>query len=453
MTYCMNDKYEDIYSDSSADKPKEEVINNTAKAEKITFPENSETNNINNTGDKFPHKTDDNMDKPVPSMEHTEPAPGSVSPINHPDEKQVSPDNQSESVPVPPVNQPGPANVPPINQLGGAPISPANQPGPANVPPINQPGGAPTPVNHPGPANVPPINQPSGAPTPVNQPGPANVPPINQPGGAPTPVNQPGYGQTPPSQYTPYGYYSYQNYQYPPQPTPPAPPVPPVSPAGQPHKPPKNKNNRVTKTIVWALSIVIGLVILGFAVYGVISLIGDATSSSAQLPSASQSEPSQSPNNPQQPDNGQNQPDTSSGLPDTPNELPQFGQGGTIEPTPNPSNLRFGIVVSAVTDQMSQMFNVPKGLIIREISDDSSLKGQVELYDIITQVNGQDITDTQQLYDILNNGNEGDTVEFTIARISDNEDGIQTFKVNATMLANNTDTQTSNDNSVSMPTA
>ena len=116
MTYCMNDKYEDIYSDSSADKPKEEVINNTAKAEKITFPENSETNNINNTGDKFPHKTDDNMDKPVPSMEHTEPAPGSVSPINHPDEKQVSPDNQSESVPVPPVNQPGPANVPPINQ-------------------------------------------------------------------------------------------------------------------------------------------------------------------------------------------------------------------------------------------------------------------------------------------------------------------------------------------------
>ena len=410
----MNDKYEDIYSDSSADKPKEEVINNTAEAEEITFPANSGTNNINNTDDKFPHKTDDNMDKPVSSMEHPEPAPGSVSPINHPDEKQVSPDNQSESVPVPPINQPG-----------GAPIHSVNQPGPAHVPPINQPGGAPIP--------------------PVNQPGPASVPPINQP----------GYGQTPPSQYTPYGYYSYQNYQYPPQPTPPAPVVPPVSPADQPPKPPKNKNNRVTKTIVWALSIVIGLVILGFAVYGVISLIGDATnnSQSAQLPSASQSEPSQSPNNPQQPDNGQNQPDTNSGLPDTPNELPQFGQDGTIQPSPNPSNLRFGIVVSAVTDQMSQMFNVPKGLIIREISDDSSLKSQVELYDIITQVNGQDITDTQQLYDILNNGNEGDTVEFTIARISDNEDGIQTFKVNATMLANNTDTQTSNDNNVSMPTA
>ena len=79
--------------------------------------------------------------------------------------------------------------------------------------------------------------------------------------------------------------------------------------------------------------------------------------------------------------------------------------------------------------------HLPAGsLIIAKISEDSALaKTDARVGDMITAVNGKDLTTADVLLDVIENGNVGDTLKLTIARINDDY-SIKTFTITVSLV-------------------
>lgn len=79
--------------------------------------------------------------------------------------------------------------------------------------------------------------------------------------------------------------------------------------------------------------------------------------------------------------------------------------------------------------------HLPAGsLIIAKISEDSALlKTDARVGDMITAVNGKELTTADVLLDVIENGNVGDSLKLTIARINDDY-SIKTFTINVSLV-------------------
>jgi len=91
-----------------------------------------------------------------------------------------------------------------------------------------------------------------------------------------------------------------------------------------------------------------------------------------------------------------------------------------------------GISFQLITEMVSRYYNysVPAGLLITEIdqSCDIATKG-VEINDIITKIDGKDITSANDVYSILQGKKPGDTVDLTIYRLGTRASTSKTYNV------------------------
>lgn len=72
-------------------------------------------------------------------------------------------------------------------------------------------------------------------------------------------------------------------------------------------------------------------------------------------------------------------------------------------------------------------------MVVNEVSSDSDLAGKdIQKYDMIVAVNGDTLTSTDVMTQVLSDSKPGDTIELTIARIENNE--INTFKVDCKLI-------------------
>lgn len=77
--------------------------------------------------------------------------------------------------------------------------------------------------------------------------------------------------------------------------------------------------------------------------------------------------------------------------------------------------------------------NAEGTMVINEVSSDSGLSGKdIQKYDMIVAVNGDTLTSTDVMTQVLSDSKPGDTIELTIARIENNE--IKTFKVDCKLV-------------------
>lgn len=77
--------------------------------------------------------------------------------------------------------------------------------------------------------------------------------------------------------------------------------------------------------------------------------------------------------------------------------------------------------------------NAEGTMVINEVSSDSGLAGKdIQKYDMIVAVNGDTLTSTDVMTQVLSDSKPGDSIELTIARIENNE--IKTFKVDCKLV-------------------
>lgn len=106
--------------------------------------------------------------------------------------------------------------------------------------------------------------------------------------------------------------------------------------------------------------------------------------------------------------------------------------------------VRLGLTGSVVSAYKSQMFNVPQGIVISQLSADSDLVAQgVQVNDIITKVNGREITSFDDMYDELAKFKPGDKVTLSIYRGATGSSKTSTFDVQVTLLEDKGETQQS----------
>lgn len=75
---------------------------------------------------------------------------------------------------------------------------------------------------------------------------------------------------------------------------------------------------------------------------------------------------------------------------------------------------KLGISYYNVTSLAAEINNVPSGLQIAQIDEQSSLYGKAEVKDFITHVNGKELTSAEVLFDVLENSTAGQTVNLTL---------------------------------------
>lgn len=104
--------------------------------------------------------------------------------------------------------------------------------------------------------------------------------------------------------------------------------------------------------------------------------------------------------------------------------------------------VRLGLSGSIVSEYHARIYNLPQGVIIRSLTDDSDLvnKGVME-DDIITKINGKDVTSMDDIYDELANHTPGDTVKLTIFRSGTGMTKPTTFEVDVVLLEDKGETQ------------
>ena len=105
-----------------------------------------------------------------------------------------------------------------------------------------------------------------------------------------------------------------------------------------------------------------------------------------------------------------------------------------------PNRPKLGITYYPVTastqyNMIARVRGLPAGtLIINQIDSESSLNNtKVQRYDMITAVNGKDLTTADVLLELIDNGKVGDKLTLTICRVSSNYE-IETFDVEATLV-------------------
>ena len=112
-----------------------------------------------------------------------------------------------------------------------------------------------------------------------------------------------------------------------------------------------------------------------------------------------------------------------------------------------PDRPKLGITyypVSASTQyyMIAQLKGLPAGtLIINEISADSSLNGtKAQKYDMITKVNGKDLSTADVLISLIDNGKVGDKLTLTLCRVGSNY-SVEEFEVEATLVEDRGDSE------------
>ncbi len=106
--------------------------------------------------------------------------------------------------------------------------------------------------------------------------------------------------------------------------------------------------------------------------------------------------------------------------------------------------VRLGLSGKMVSNYQSQMYNVPIGIIVAEISADSNLKqAGIQVGDIITKINDVAITDFDTFYAELENNSPGNTVKLTVYRTSANRMSSDTFETDVVLLEDKGETQES----------
>ena len=93
---------------------------------------------------------------------------------------------------------------------------------------------------------------------------------------------------------------------------------------------------------------------------------------------------------------------------------------------------KIGISFQLITESVSQFYNnsIPAGLLITEIDQSSDIsRKNVEINDIITHIDGKEITSANVIYSVLQNKKPGETVELTVYRIGTRLSTSKTFDV------------------------
>ena len=75
---------------------------------------------------------------------------------------------------------------------------------------------------------------------------------------------------------------------------------------------------------------------------------------------------------------------------------------------------KLGITYQAIDAVAARLNDLPRGLQIASVSNDSGLYGKVEKGDIITHVNDTPITDGSEILEVLENAKPGDTIQLTV---------------------------------------
>ena len=91
-----------------------------------------------------------------------------------------------------------------------------------------------------------------------------------------------------------------------------------------------------------------------------------------------------------------------------------------------------GVKLSEISEQSAQWYDVPQGLLIRDIAINSSFIGKnAQVGDIITAINGKDSKNFTEFQNIIDECKVGDTIKVTLFRRGES----QTFDVDITLIS------------------
>lgn len=111
--------------------------------------------------------------------------------------------------------------------------------------------------------------------------------------------------------------------------------------------------------------------------------------------------------------------------------------------------VRLGLSGKMVSNYQAQIYNVPIGIIVSEISNDSNLTASgVKQGDIITKINDVNITNMDVFYSELYSHKPGESVKLSIYRTSSNRIGSNSFDVNVVLLEDKGETQETSRSSI-----
>ena len=231
-----------------------------------------------------------------------------------------------------------------------------------------------------------------------------------------------------------------ENAEVPPVPPYPAPnPVPPVAPVVKGKKGfvcpylgsdpvavkhcPHVKNLTVCKVLLWIIAGVLELVLLGFAIFGVYSMVRPGGS----VPSGG--------------NGGGITPPSGFEIPD----LWGGDEGAASSEDSSSENIKentrtraqMGLGCREIDAMEADYYGVEPGLMILQILDGSPAKGKdVQVYDIITAMDGTSILTMEDYYKFMEDKVAGDTVELTLCRPGETEEENETVKVKITFTKN-----------------
>ncbi len=104
--------------------------------------------------------------------------------------------------------------------------------------------------------------------------------------------------------------------------------------------------------------------------------------------------------------------------------------------------VRLGLSGKMVSNYQAQIYNVPIGIIVSEISKDSNLTSSgVQTGDIITKINDVNVTSLDVFYAELYKHKPGDVIKLSIYRSSSNRITSNSFDVNVLLLEDKGETQ------------
>ncbi len=104
--------------------------------------------------------------------------------------------------------------------------------------------------------------------------------------------------------------------------------------------------------------------------------------------------------------------------------------------------VRLGMSGKMVSNYQAQIYNVPVGFIVSEISSESNLGSSgVQVGDIVTKINGVSVTSLDAFYGELYNHKAGESITLSIFRPSRTRMSSETFEVNVVLLEDKGETQ------------
>lgn len=106
------------------------------------------------------------------------------------------------------------------------------------------------------------------------------------------------------------------------------------------------------------------------------------------------------------------------------------------------NRVRIGITGIAVSSEMQNMYDVPPGVVIESVAEDGPLHNKgVKKGDILTKIDGEDISSIQDIYAILAEHEPGDTISIEIFRAKQSGAKEKTFTVKAVLTEDAGETQ------------